>query len=495
MMTVDASARMPDGLASLHITDEDWATFPPAAQRVIGTLWEELQRLREQVGHTSRNSSRPPSTDPPSAPPRKTKPPTGRAPGGQPGHAGHTHPLVPVDQVDALIPVRPAVCGQCGHMFPPDAQDPQPRRHQVADLPRVVATVTEYQLHTLTCPQCGEQTTAPLPVGVPTGMLGARPLALIATCTGQYHLSKRATATLLADCFGLPLGDATICAAEQTVSAALEAPVAAVAAAVRDADRKWMDETGWRQQRDPDPGDAPPAGKLPKAWLWIVVTPEATLVRIRRSRGSRVVTELLGATPTGIIHTDRWNGYHGLPPPQRQLCWAHLTREFTKLSERSGEAARIGAELLEHTHQLFTLWHRYQDGALTWPAVQEALAPLQTAVGDLLRDGVAHADKQTARTCRDLLKLEAALWTLGRVPGVEPTNNRAERGIRQGVLFRHVSFGTHSGAGSRFVERVMTAVATCKQQHRNVLDYLTAVVDAAVQGHPAPSLLPTASTA
>ena len=95
--------------------------------------------------------------------------------------------------------------------------------------------------------------------------------------------------------------------------------------------------------------------------------------------------------------------------------------------------------------------------------------------------------------CREALKLRQALWTFVRHAGVEPTNNAAERAMRPGVLWRKGSFSTQSAAGSRFVEAMMTVVATLKQQHRNVLSYLTAAREAALRRAPAPSLLPTAA--
>jgi transposase len=494
-------------LGCIEATPEEWAAIPEHVRRGIERLWNEHQQLREQLGLTSRNSSKLPSSDPPSAPKREAKPPTGRSPGGQPGHPGHTRELVPEDQVQALIPVRPPACQHCGHAFPAEARDAHPQRHQVVELPRVVAEVTEYQLHTLTCPHCGTQTPADLPPGVPAGLLGPRAVATIATCTGQYHLSKRATATVLEDFFGLTVSDATICTAEQAVSATLAAPAAEVAVAVREASVKHVDETSWRQQRDPDPpptsddeeepaaAPAPPE-KLPKAWLWIVVTAVATLFSIRRSRGGAVAKELLGDEPIGIVVSDRYSAYAWIGALIRQLCWAHLRRDFTNISERAGAASQLGHDLLAATHQLFTLWHRYRDGTLTWPDFQAQMAPVRETVGELLRAGAALPNAtSTAATCAHLVKWEEALWTFTRVEGVAPTNNAAERGIRPGVLFRHTSFGTQSSAGSRFVERVMTAVATCKQHRRNVLDYLTTAVTAAHHGTPAPSLLPPTPTA
>lgn len=115
---------------------------------------------------------------------------------------------------------------------------------------------------------------------------------------------------------------------------------------------------------------------------------------------------------------------------------------------------------------------------------------VQHRVGDPLRQGAACDHPKTAGTCQDILKHEAALRTCVYIEGVEPTNNLAEQTIRPNVLWRNSRFGTQSEAGSRSAERIMTVVATLKQQQRNVLDYLTEACDAANRGRPAPSLLP-----
>lgn len=121
------------------------------------------------------------------------------------------------------------------------------------------------------------------------------------------------------------------------------------------------------------------------------------------------------------------------------------------------------------------------------------MQPIQKRVGELLREGSTLAHAKTRRTCENILKLEAALWTFVHTEGVEPTNNLAERLLRRAVLWRRRSFGTQSEAGSRFVERTLTAITTLRQQKRDVLDYLTEACAAAIRGEKAPSLLPDPS--
>ena len=144
--------------------------------------------------------------------------------------------------------------------------------------------------------------------------------------------------------------------------------------------------------------------------------------------------------------------------------------------------------MLAEEARLFAFWYRVRDGTLSWADFQVAMLPLMKRVGTLLREGAAGAPTPTQRTCRNILKREAALWTFVWEVDVEPTNNSAERPLRQAVLWRR-SFGTQSVAGSQFVERILTAVTTLRQQ-RDVLDYLTAVCQAALCGQKPPSLLP-----
>src|SRR5215475_7876208 len=261
---------------------------------------------------------------------------------------------------------------------------------------------------------------------------------------------------------------------------AFAAPVAEVQTYVQRQPVRNADETSWREKRQ-------------RRWVWIGVTPLVTIFRLLKTRGAAGAKELLGEVVWGIIGTDHYAGYHWLDPRQRQLCWAHLKREFLAWSERVGETARIGLALLAVEKQLFALWYRARDGTLAWADFQVAMLPLMARVSTLLQEGVAGADAKTQGTCRNLLKREAALWTFVWESEVEPTNNRAERPLRRAVLWRRRSFGTQSEAGSQFVERILTSVTTLRQQRREVLDYLTAACTAAIRKDPAPSLLPVTS--
>lgn len=440
-------------------------------------LLARVAELEAKLAENSANSSRPPSTDPPGAPRPPRKKPTGRKPGGQPGHRGVTRPLLPLDQVARVIAVKPTACHRCGAKL--CGHDDYPERRQVVEVPKPRAEVTEWQLHGLDCERCGARTTAALPEGVPTGAFGPRLQALIASCTGVYRLSKRTTEGLLEDLFGVTLALGSITACEQAMSANLAAPVAEAHAYVQKQPVVHADETGWREA-------------LRRAWLWVAVTELVTVFMVHSRRGAIAACALLGEFK-GILVTDRWSAYNRWKTRFRQVCWAHLLREFTAFSERAGEAGRIGRELLAEVDRMFDWWYRVRDGTLARSSFQEYMKPVRRRVRALLEEGRSCDHAKTAGTCREILKLERALWTFVRVPGVEPTNNAAERAIRPGVLWRKGSFGTHSAEGSRFVERMMTVAATLKQQGRSIIDYLTQVAEAGLRGEPAPSLLPVAA--
>jgi transposase len=448
-----------------------------ALEAIVQRLEATLQHVTERLQQDSRTSSRPPSSDPPQAIAKRPRQvPSGRRPGGQPGHEGHTRALVPVEAVDMVRPVQPERCRRCQH--PLLGEDPAPQRHQVTEVPPVQPVVIEYQLHQLSCPVCGEVTRAELPVGVPRGGFGPRVQAIAALCTGAYHLSKRTTQRVLDDLFGVSICGGTLANLEQTTVAALAQPVAEARASVQAQPVAYLDETGWREGRA-------------RAWLWAAVTTWVTVFVVRLSRSGQVAQELLGEQFWGYLVTDRWSAYTWYPPWRRQVCWAHLLRDIEAMIERGGGSQAIGEALRAQARQMFHWWHRVRDGTLTHASFASYMWPVRREVERLLNAGQTCGVPKTEGTCREILKLRQALWTFVRHEGVEPTNNAAERAIRPGVLWRKGSFGTQSPDGSRFVETMMTVVATLKQQHRHVLTYVTAACEAALHGEAAPSLLPT----
>jgi transposase len=161
--------------------------------------------------------------------------------------------------------------------------------------------------------------------------------------------------------------------------------------------------------------------------------------------------------------------------------------------DRGGEAEAVGRWGLAEIERLFGLWHRFRAEQFGRDELRRRLIPLQARLGRLLRRGLENPDRKTAALCRELTKWWAALWTLARVDGVEPTNNGAERALRPAVLWRKGSYGSDSEAGSRFAERLLTVAASCRQQGRPLLAFLVDAGQAALRGSPPPTLLPSRS--
>lgn len=457
------------------------------ALRLLRALWEENAALRERVtelearlAQDSTNSSRPPSSDPPDTPAPPPRPPTGRRRGAQPGHRPAQRQVLPPEAVDRVIRHWPAWCQHCQAPLSAGlvAVIGEPVRHQVTELPPVRAEVTEHQLYRVRCLECGGETRASLPPDVPAGAFGPRLQAAVALLSGRYRLSRREVAAVCGDLLGADLAVGSVDALCQATAAALAEPVAELAAAVRGARVAHADETSWAQ-----------AGQ--RQWLWVVTTTLITVFTIAASRGRGVIQGLLGEDFGGRLVSDRYAAYNWLPPEQRQVCWAHLRRDFLALLHYGPSAAQFGLALLDLTDRIFDAWHQARADPAGRPGLSETIAPLQAEMRALLEAGQDQRAAKAAGLSRSLLQLWPALWTFVRVPGVEPTNNAAERALRPAVLWRKGSFGTQSDAGNLFVARLLSVAATCRQQQRPLLAYLTAVCTAAHLGLPSPSLLPS----
>lgn len=449
-----------------------------AKEAEIESLKTEVAALRERLGQNSSNSSRPPSSDPPPASRRSRREPSGKQQGAQLGHQGAGRALKPVEDVDHLVDLRPVRCRQCGRRLQGD--DPTPARHQVTEIPPAQAEVTEYRRHTLDCAMCGVKTEAAWSAEVPEGSFGARLQATVAYFTGRLALSHRDAREALRVLHGVEISLGSISAVQQQVSHALAAPVETAGEFVRAQAVNHVDETGWRE-----------AGKL--NWLWVNATEQVTAFRVAAKRDATTAREVIGGAKTSIITTDRYLGYSWLATTRRQVCWAHLKRDFQAISERGGEAQEIGEALLVQTKEVFRLWHQATDGTLSRRQFQKLIAPVQQRVTELLDQGSDCRSSKTRGTCRQIRAVAAALWTFVRVRGVEPTNNAAERALRRAVLWRRKSFGTQSEAGSRFVERILTVVTSLRQQGRDVLAYLTTACASSLGESRSICLLPDSS--
>lgn len=450
-------------------------------EALVRSLLLEIDRLK----NNSSNSSIPPSANPLDAPAPVHKAKSGRKRGGQPGHPPHLTKLVPPERVDEVFVFAPERCRACDAALPANAAptDPAPSRHQVAELPEMAARITEYQGHSRTCPCCGVVTHETVPAELRAHSIGPRLAATLSYLAGCHHVSKRGLEEITEDVFGVPIALGTISAMEEQMSDALARAHEQAIETVRDAPVKHADETGWKQSGE-------------KRWLWAAATQTAAAFVIHTRRNLAALTVLLGEVVRGIVISDRWGSYNHLPNERRQICWAHLKRDFQKCVDRGGPAEPIGTEGLQIVRRVFKAWHHFQNGGCGPPSDSESRKRLIDRTLPIIRDfdrllerGRRCASKPVATFCENLANLDTALWTFTIEDGVEPTNNHAERVIRKGVLWRKTSFGCASERGCLFVARILTVVQTLRLQKRPVLTFLHQSLAAHRIQQPTPTLI------
>ena len=370
----------------------------------------ELANLRERIGRSSRNSSKPPSSDGLGFKPPERRKGSGRKRGGQPGHPGSGPELLPIERVDEVVDQHPDACRRCGQRL--DGVDPEPLRHRVIEIPPITPLVIEHRLHRLVCPCCSTSTCATLPADVEASHYGPRLSALVGLLGSVFPLSFSKTQALLQQLVGVEMSCGAIARVRQRLSSALAEPMAEALDAARQQPVAYVDETG-APTGNADGNN--PTGK--RGWQWVMVTPLVTVFMQGLSRSTASAIELLGSAFGGIVVRDRFSAYNHLPVMQRQVYWAHLIRDLVAIAERPGASAEFGAKLLGLKQQLFGHWHRYKDGSIDWPGLQQNCAPIRQAFQSTLQQVVELGYQcgertpwdSTVRTCKQLQKVTGGL--------------------------------------------------------------------------------------
>jgi len=445
-------------------------------ERRVEAQDRRIAELERKSRRSSRNSSQPPSQDPPGAPPRRGKDASGRKQGAQPGHEGKGRPLLPAWAVDEFVDHWPSGCG-CGHLFA-DCElvaDGEPARHQLEELPPIHVVVSEHRCQRVRCPDCGARPRGVLPAGVGQSAFGPRFHAAVAVLSVRNRISRRDVVELCEQLFGSRISSGTIDAILARVGEALADPCQDLLERVRSATALNMDETGWRT-----------AGQ--RRALWGAFTGRHAGLRIARDRHEDHARALLADT-RAIVTSDRWWAYSHLPLGRRQVCWAHLQRDFAAHADGLAAEKAFGEAGLRICEQLFWAWEIYQHtGDRT--ELRRRIRALRREFKPILRShaGKAPRYRYTRGMARNLLKIWPALWTFADHKRVEPTNNHAERALRGAVIYRKLSLGSQSHGGERRIERLLSAHTTCRLQRRSLHAYLIDAVGAHARGDPAPLL-------
>jgi transposase len=440
-------------------------------------LEARVAELERRLNRSSRNSSLPPSQDPPSALPRPRGKGSGRKRGGQQGHEGRYRRLLPPEQVGEVVEHWPERCRSCAHEFVGSelVDVAEPSRRQVAELPPIAVRVTEYRLHRVCCPECATVTVAE-PAAVSRWAFGPKFQAAVVTLAVRNRVSRRDTTELARELFGVELSTGAVDTIVQRAGEALAAPHTRLEQQIKRSPVVNIDETGWKTGGD-------------RRMLWGALTRTTGVFRIASGRHAAEAQTMLGERYGGIVCSDRWGGYDYLDSNQRQLCWAHLLRDFTAHSEGMSEQHDFGCAGLVIAKGLFKAWQQFQTDR-DRAGLQARVAPLQVK----LRAQLEHASRKSTKTkhhrqfARNLLKRWPALWTFTHTDNVEPTNNHAERGLRGAVIYRKLSLGTQSERGERSLERLLSASITCRLRKQSLFAYLTEVITAHARGDPIPAL-------
>jgi regulator of replication initiation timing len=438
----------------------------------------ENEELRRRLGMNSRNSSMPPSSDKPwNKGVRKPKS-KGKKRGAQRGHKAHFRALVPTDEVDHVV-VCPPSCGR-------EEIEKRPgfrvERFQVFEAVKLNSghriEITEYQIlrgRDVT----GRRVSGALPPDVPRFMLGPQLIAFFCVLIAEYRLSRRKAQSFIETFFGLHVSLGTIVKAQRLATASLEPCYREAREFVKTAGVVNVDDTSFKEE-------------AARRYLWVVVTHAVTVFLISEKRNGATVKDLIGEHFGGFLGSDQHSSFRWLKNSSRQLCWAHLERKFRGFASRSGVIKSYGLRFLELTGKIFDLWWKVRDGTLARVEFRRTMeADLIPTFENTLTEAAATKLPKFYIACDELCVLNDALWTFVRQEGVEPTNNASEQALRTAVIWRKLSFGSQSPAGTAFVERMLTVIASLKKQGRCVLAFIEEAYRNAFCGvNTTPSLLP-----
>jgi transposase len=436
------------------------------AEKQIADLERQLA-LRKQ---NSTNSSKPPSSDGLAGEPRQRGrgKKSRRKAGGQPGHRGAHRPLVPAERVDEIQSVLPDQCRHCGHALPTQIEQVQTtgavQRHQVTELPPIQARIIEYQCHRVICPECGESTRAGLPEQA-AGHFGPQLTALIAYLTVVCRLPRRVVEALLAQVLGIEISLGSTQKCWEEASQAVAAPCQELVQQLKNEPVLNVDETGWRTNGA-------------KRFLWAFVAARYVVYTVAATRGSEVLTRLLGAVFQGILCSDRFSAYLKYHSGKAQFCWAHLKRNLLGIVEftKSSAVERFCRDALAQHARLFRLWHKFRSGQIDRRQLLLRSIPIQKRIFTLAEQHLDSPHREVRNLATALFEHNHRLFIFLEHDGVEPTNNSAERALRTGVQWRKICFGNRSANGELATARLLTVSETCDLQRLNILAYLSAAI-------------------
>jgi len=426
---------------------------------------QEINKLKEQLGLNSTNSSLPPSRDLYKVK-QTNKAKSDRKPGGQPGHPGYSYQLLPPDEVIDCLPEH---C-HCGHKLEKIDKFIQ---DQKIEIPPIKAYVKEYKRWYGYCSACKKKRLAPLPEGVQLDLLGPNTKAIITCLNGFYHNSKRDVQTILKDIFNLDISLGLISDTAKRVNKELAASYQDLKEKITSSPYLHIDETGHKNK-----------GK--KGWAWIFTNRETSLLKLSSSRGRQVLKSVLGKYEGQVI-SDRYGAYTYFEAEKRQICWSHIKRDFERFAHSLNPSLSAkGKRLVELSSEVFglkkALTREQLEEDFFLKRIKKIKKELEYVFKCILR---IRGIPQGHRVARRILNSFEMLWRFVKDKAIDMTNNLAERQIRKYVTYRKKLLFTWSTWGEEFVERMLSLFLTCRLNNSNSFhQLLQAINSSSLYTHP-----------
>ena len=459
---------------------------PEAVVDLILAMDARLCSFEGRLGKNSSNSSKPPSSDitkPKGKKRRKGK----RKIGAQPGHPKHGRPPFPEEDIDRFHDYRLNACPECNH---PDVDllDLPPRIIQQMELVPAMVVKHEHRSYPFWCARCGKIHYRPFPENVVReGLFKERLTALVAYMKAVDHASFSTIRKFIRDVLGENVSRGYLRKVVEKASRSLDAPYGELLGRLPLEQALNVDETGHKENGE-------------RFWTWVFRAELYVLFKIDKSRGSKVLIEVLGEEFDGVLGCDYFSAYHKYMKDfdiTVQFCIAHLIRDMKYLAGlRDPGMKAYGKKLLAAVKAMFKTIHDREN--TTPDAFRQAMESAREAIMEAaLNDVPSRLDKNGKELKREAFNMAKRFRKNGKAyfefittPGIGPTNNLAEQAVRFVVIDRRITQGTRSKKGRETNERLWTVVGTCAMQGRSAYEFILQAVQAHFKNTPAPSLLP-----
>ena len=455
----------------------------------IESQQEQIKALEAKVAKLSKNSSnssKPPSSDDITKPKSNREKKKGkRKIGGQPGHERHERSLFGAEEIDKFHPYILNTCPDCHGEV--SIMDGKPRITQQIELIELPLIREEHRSYPVWCPECDKIHYMPFPPEVyKEGLFKARLTSLVAYMKNVCHASFSTIRKYIRDVLGERVSRGYLRKVIEKVSLSLEAPYNELLDRLPLETIVNVDETGHKENGD-------------KFWTWVFRADLYVLFKIDKSRGSKVLIDVLGKEFNGVLGCDYFSAYRKYMNDFNisiQFCIAHLIRDIRFLTTLTdAETMAYGQRLLDEVKDMFKVIHDRDSmtpqtftTALEHSKQQIITAALNDVPSRLNKKG--KEEKREAQNMANRFRLHGkAYFEFITTPGIDPTNNVAEQAIRFVVIDRHVTQGTRSVKGRQSNERLWTVIATCSLQGRSAFNFILESVKAYFHDRPAPSLL------